>query len=126
MRHIERCITPAGSLHVRIADRFWSRALGLLVGKPLDLAEGLLIAPCSSIHTLGMRYPIDVVFLDRDAHVVRVCAHVAAGRMRIARGAYGVLELRAGIAARHGLQHGTRLASLAAAIGKSEESVEPV
>jgi uncharacterized membrane protein (UPF0127 family) len=93
-----------------------SRALGLLVGAPLEPAEGLLISPCSSIHTIGMRYPIDVVFVDREARVLRVCPEVRAGRMRFAAGARGVLELRSGIAARHRLAPGIRLPALAAAL----------
>ncbi len=66
------CRTPGGRLVARIATRFTARARGLLGGPPLELDEALLIAPCSSIHTFGMRYPIDVVFLDRNARVVRV------------------------------------------------------
>jgi len=111
------CATPAGVLRVRVADSFVTRALGLLVGAPLDPGEGLLISPCASIHTIGMRYPIDVVFMDREARVLRVCADVRAGRMRFGRGARGVLELRSGIAERHGLGVGIRLAELAAALG---------
>jgi uncharacterized protein len=110
------CPTPAGALRVRIAANFVSRGLGLLVGAPLGSGEGLLIAPCSSIHTLGMCYPIDVVFLDGEARVVRVAPEVRAGRMRFARGARGVLEVRAGVAARHGLVSGVRLPELAAAL----------
>jgi uncharacterized membrane protein (UPF0127 family) len=116
MPRYERCSTPAGALRVRIADTFMSRGLGLLVGAPLDPTEGLLISPCSSIHTLGMRYPIDVVFVDREARVMRVCADVGRGRMRFARGAHAVLELRAGVAAEHGLAPGVRLDELAAAL----------
>jgi uncharacterized membrane protein (UPF0127 family) len=117
MASFQHCPTPAGSLlRIRIADHFVARALGLLVGTPLDPAEGLLIAPCASIHTIGMRYPIDVVFVDREARVLRVCAEVRAGRMRFAPGARGVLELRASVAARHGLVPGVRLPELAAAL----------
>jgi uncharacterized membrane protein (UPF0127 family) len=116
MSELQRCATPGGVLWVRVADRFVTRALGLLVGEPLDAAEGLLIAPCSSIHTLGMRYPIDVVFVDREARVVRVCADVRFGRMRFAPRARGVLELRAGTAARHQLVAGVRLAGLQPAL----------
>jgi len=107
------CGTPTGALRVKVADRFYSRALGLLVGTPLGATEGLLIAPCSSIHTLGMRYAIDVVFLDREARVLRVCSDVRAGRFRFGRGARGVLELRAGTASRHGVVAGLRLGELA-------------
>jgi uncharacterized protein len=117
MASLQHCATPGGVLRVRVADRFVARALGLLVGAPLGPDEGLLIAPCSSIHTIGMRYPIDVVFVDREACVLRVCAEVQAGRMRFAPSARGVLELRASVAARHGLVPGVRLPELAAALG---------
>ena len=112
-----RCATPGGILQVRIAENFLTRALGLLVGAPLGCSEGLLITPCSSIHTLGMRYAIDVVFVDREARVIRICDGVPAGRMRFSRGAQGVLELRAGSATKHGLARGVELMELAAALG---------
>jgi uncharacterized protein len=117
MATYQDCATPGGALRVRVADRFITRGLGLLVGAPLEAAEGLLIAPCSSIHTFGMRYAIDVVFVDRDARVVRVCADVRAGRARFAGGAHAVLELRSGVAAQHGLTPGLRLDGLTAVLG---------
>jgi uncharacterized membrane protein (UPF0127 family) len=110
------CPTPAGRLRVRIADSFVARALGLLVGTPLGQSEALLIAPCSSIHTFGMRYPIDVVFVDREARILRVFPQVRSGRIRIAPGARAVLELRAGAAAQHEFAPGVRLTELAAAL----------
>ncbi len=113
MARYRKCSTPAGALRVRVADRFWSRALGLLVGAPLGPTEGLLISPCSSIHTIGMRYAIDVVFVAADGRVLRVCPDVKVGRMRFAPGARGVLELRSGIAAEHGLTPGVQLDELA-------------
>ena len=117
MPRLLQCKTPEGVLEVRVADRFIARALGLLVGAPLEAHEGLLIAPCSSIHTIGMRYPIDVLFLDLEGRVLRVFAEVRAGRMRFAPGARAVLELRSGTAARHGLRPGVRLPELTAALG---------
>ncbi len=114
---VQQCSTPAGMLRVRVAERFFSRALGLLIGAPLRAGEGLLIAPCSSIHTIGMRYPIDVVFIAGDARVMRVYSDVPAGRVRFAPGARGVLELRSGIAALHGLEPGVRLTELTGALG---------
>jgi len=113
-RHIS-CATPRGALQVRVAGSFIARGLGLLAGAPLQADEGLLIAPCGSIHTLGMRYAIDVVFLDAAGRVLRICPNVGAGRARIGRGARSVLELRAGAAARHGLVPGLWLAGLAGA-----------
>ncbi|SPE25137.1 conserved hypothetical protein [Burkholderiales bacterium] len=116
MARVLHCSTPAGGLRVKIADSFLTRALGLLVGPPLAQDEALFIAPCSSIHTIGMRYAIDVAFVDRDARVVRVFSQVRAGRIRVARGARAVLELRAGAAARQGLVRGVQLRELAAVL----------
>ncbi len=48
-----------------VADGHWSRLRGLLGKGPGDFAEGsgLWITPCRGVHTLGMRFPIDVVYL---------------------------------------------------------------
>jgi uncharacterized protein len=116
MDRLLHCPTQAGGLRVRIADRFVSRALGLLVGPALGPQEALLIAPCSSIHTIGMRYAIDVAFLDRRARILRLFPAVRAWRIRAAPGAAAVRELAAGAAARHGLAPGGALPELAAAL----------
>lgn len=55
---------------VGVADSFWLRARGLLGRPRLEHDEGLLIHPCRAVHTLGMRYPIDVAFLDERGIVV--------------------------------------------------------
>ena len=49
---------------VRTAETFLSRLVGLLGTAAIAEGEGLWIVPCRSVHTLGMRYPIDVAFLD--------------------------------------------------------------
>ena len=48
------------------------RTLGLLARPQLKPGEGLWIVPCGSIHTWGMRYAIDVLFLDRELRVLRI------------------------------------------------------
>ena len=83
-------------VQLRHARSFLARALGLLAGAPLRRGEGLLIQPCAAIHTWGMRYAIDVVFLDRNARVLAIHAHVRPWRALRCRGAAAVLELRAG------------------------------
>ena len=61
--------TVLGS-EIRIADTALSRMVGLLCDSGLRLGSGLLIAPSSGVHTFGMRFPIDVVALDRHFRVL--------------------------------------------------------
>ena len=87
--------------------------------KRMESGQGLLLQPSGSVHTCFMRFPIDVVFLDRDLQVLRVAAEVPQWRLRVCRGARAVLELRAGEAARAGINPGDTLAL------ESHASVEP-
>lgn len=52
-----------------IADTFWSRLRGLQYRAPLKEHEGLLITHCPSVHMIGVRFPIDVIFLTPDNRV---------------------------------------------------------
>jgi uncharacterized membrane protein (UPF0127 family) len=91
-----------------MADRPWSRMRGLLGRSGLERGEGLLLKPCGSVHTLFMRFPIDVVFLDRELSVLAVRAAVPAWRTARAQGAKVTLELGAGEASRLGIAPGMR------------------
>ena len=55
---------------VRKADNFLTRLVGLLKRTHLGPEEALWLMPSKGIHTIGMKFPIDVVFLTRDNHVV--------------------------------------------------------
>jgi len=68
-----------------------------------------MLRPCNLIHTVGMRYPIDVVFLRRDGQVLSVAAEVPPLRMRGCWRAHAVLELAAGEAARCAIRPGMML-----------------
>lgn len=57
--------------NVRRADTFAARLAGLLFTDPEKDGRPLWIVPCSSIHTLGMRRPLDILFLDREMRVVK-------------------------------------------------------
>jgi len=87
----------------------WQRMRGLLGRPPLQAGQALLITPCSSVHTVGMRYPLDVVFLDADDRVVKLCRAVAPLRAAAAWGARHAVELAAGEIDRLGLLPGQRL-----------------
>ena len=82
---------------------------GLLGRRVLPEGEGILLRPCGSVHTFFMRFPIDVVFLDRDLKVVGVAPELRPWRTAGRRGAKAALELAAGEAARRGIGTGDRL-----------------
>lgn len=95
---------------IRVADRALARMRGLLGRGEPGPNEGLLIVPCTGVHTLGMRYAIDVVFLDRDGRVVRTCDTLKPMRaIPWVRHAYVALELRAGSLARADVRSGDLL-----------------
>lgn len=91
------------------ADRWWQRLRGLLLRPQLGAGDGLLITPCAGIHTIGMGYPLDVVFLDAQGHVLACRRHVRPWRARAEWGARETLELRAGAVADLGIVPGDRL-----------------
>ena len=96
----ERCI---------IADRPLARLRGLLGRRELPAGEGLLLRPSPSIHTWFMRFPIDVLFLDRDLRVLGVRRELRPWRMGWQKGARAVLELAAGEAQRRSIRAGQQL-----------------
>ena len=105
-----------------LAARAWAsthtfeRAQGWLGRDSVEAGDGLLIVPCNSIHTLGMRFAIDVAFLDRGGRVLKLAADLRPGRL-----AWGpwrglllpwtvqALELPAGSLRASGLQVGQTL-----------------
>jgi len=66
---------------LKFATTFWTRFRGLQFRNSLPPDEGLLIAPCRSIHTHWMRFSIDVTMLDRHGVVVQFHPHVRPWRM---------------------------------------------
>jgi uncharacterized protein len=96
----ERCVVAASAL---------ARMRGLLGRSSLAPGEGILITRTGSVHTLFMRFAIDVVFLDGDGGVRRVRADLAPWRAAWSRGAKTTIELAAGEAARRAVRPGTRL-----------------
>ena len=57
---------------VKMADRFWTRLRGLMLRKELQPGEGLFLKNCAAIHCCFMRFPIDVVYLDRNMTVIGI------------------------------------------------------
>lgn len=94
---------------IRLADGFFGRLRGL-VGISGQRQAGMWLIPCTSVHTIGMRFPIDVVFLDRRGMVRKIDVAVRPFRVRRAvRSTYSVLELPAGYTRRVQLRVGDLL-----------------
>ena len=92
---------------VRVAERFFPRMRGLLRTDGLAEGEGLWIHPCSSIHSFGMRFEFDALFLDGDNKVEGLYRRFRKNRIsRIFWKARGVLELPAGTIERTGTEVG--------------------
>lgn len=95
----------------REAHSFWERGRGLLGRRGLAPGEGLIIAPCQSIHSWFMWFRFDAIFFDRDRTVCHLMANLGPWRIsRFVWRAAGVIELPAGTIAATGTQPGDRLA----------------
>jgi uncharacterized membrane protein (UPF0127 family) len=92
--------TTTGKIVATRIDRltsFMHRAVGLLARTSLRSDEGVWITSCRAIHTIGMRVAIDVIFVDREGHVIRVVHDVKPNRVALScAGARSVVELGSG------------------------------
>ena len=103
------------TLAIEIADDFLSRFCGLMGRKRLLEGQGLLLAPCSSVHMCFMRFSIDVLYLDKDYRIQKIVPHLRPWiGLSMCMGAWGVVELADGEAERLGLRQGQRLMDLSA------------
>jgi uncharacterized protein len=96
-------------LMVWTATSMRERMRGLLGHAPLGDRESMLLRPCRIVHTFGMTYPIDIVFLDQDGIVRRIYEAVPRSRVRGCIVAWQTLEMAAGAAHLSGLRVGTHL-----------------
>lgn len=80
-----------------VADNLVSRMIGLLKYKSLPKGCAMLINPCSSIHTIGMRFALDLIFLDKKMRVVHTVSSVKPNRFVLGgRGASVTIEIQSG------------------------------
>ncbi len=81
---------------IEVADSGPKRTKGLLGRTSLAAGEGLWIVPCEGVHTFGMQFPIDLVYLDRHKRVKKVKNAVPPWRLSFCLSAHSVLELASG------------------------------
>lgn len=90
---------------VRMADTAWTRMVGLLNTAHLNPGEGLIITQCNSIHMFFMKYPIDVIFVDKSGAVVGLVQDIKPFRLsRIYFRAHLAIELPSGTIAQNNVQ----------------------
>jgi uncharacterized membrane protein (UPF0127 family) len=95
---------------IAVADSWWHRLRGLLARPRMRAGDGLLLMDCTSVHTVGMTYAIDVAFLDADGTIVRKIPRLAPYRVGIGGPeAVHALELPAGRLDDTGTVAGVRL-----------------
>jgi uncharacterized protein len=94
-------------IRMHLAHTWRARLLGLALLTDLDRDEALVIPHCTSVHSFGMRFPIDVVFVDRDWLPIYIEYDVGPRRLLRSRFARSVIEVAAGEAGR--LVDGLRL-----------------
>ncbi len=100
-----RCVVPDALR----TENMLERMRGLLARPPLRAGQGLLLDPCAAVHAVGMRYPLDLVFLGTAGQILKLVQALMPWRMAACRGARMVLELPAGGIAACGLAEGQTL-----------------
>jgi len=94
----------------RKAEGFLARGRGLMFSATLPEGSGLVIEPCSSVHMFFMRYPLDVLFLDKEGRVLFMYKGIKPWRMgRVVRGARTAVELPVASIERSGTEVGDQV-----------------
>ncbi|MHC1717118.1 MAG: DUF192 domain-containing protein [Acidaminococcaceae bacterium] len=81
----------------KIADNFITRLKGLLGTDHLKEGSALIIRPCNGIHTLGMKYSIDVIFIDKSDKVIKIVSDMPSRKISTCNNASYVIETPSGV-----------------------------
>lgn len=94
---------------IEVADTSSKRRTGLLKHAGLARGQGIWIVPCEAVHTFGMKFSIDVLFLNKKRKVLKIREDMGRRRIALCLRAHSVLELPAGTIAATGTQPGDEL-----------------
>jgi uncharacterized membrane protein (UPF0127 family) len=110
---------------VRKADNFFTRLVGLLRRQSLGPEEALWLIPSKGVHTIGMKFPIDVIFLDQNNKVLATICDLAPRRVSgLQLRAHSVLELPRGVINKSATTVGDQLEILLAESSKLDDLKE--
>jgi uncharacterized membrane protein (UPF0127 family) len=97
-------------IQVQRADSFVSRFLGLMFRKEYPASKALHLIPCNSIHMFFMRFPLDVVFLDKESRIIHTVEGIRPWRViPYIKKAFSTLELTSGSIKKYSLEVGDKL-----------------
>lgn len=122
-----------GPLVLRCCGTFWTRLQGLYGLKSQEAAwtpptlsghQGLCLYPCRAVHTLGLRMPIDVVFVDSDLNEIKRVDRLRPNRVTVCWGAKAAIELPPGYCQRHP-DYRCRISAALSECGRSIMSCKP-
>lgn len=94
---------------IEVADTSSKRRTGLLKHAGLARGQGIWIVPCEAVHTFGMKFSIDVLFLNKKRKVLKIREDMGRRGIALCLRAHSVLELPAGTIAATGTQPGDEL-----------------
>lgn len=93
--------------NAELADTFFSRFRGLMFRKSIADDYALYITPCNQIHTLNMKFPIDVVYLSESGEVIKTDVNVQPGKIcKTVKNADSVIELKSFMSKEFGIRAG--------------------
>ncbi len=95
--------------HAGIANTSELRRRGLLKHTSLDPGDGLWIAPCEAVHCFGMKFAIDVIYLNKQKKILKMRPNMGKNRISFCLRAHSVLELPAGTIDKTGTSVGDEL-----------------
>jgi len=98
-------VTINSTFNIMNANTWFLRLRGLL-GRKLKENEGMLIEPCNSVHTLWMKYDLDVIYINKNNQIVKIIKKLKPWKLSVCGTAYKTLELPVGTADYIGLKVG--------------------
>jgi uncharacterized membrane protein (UPF0127 family) len=81
---------------IQVADTFFKRFIGLMFRKDISPEEAVVFPNASAIHTFFMRFPIDIVFADKNRKIIKICENVRPWRVVACPNAYYAIECKGG------------------------------
>ena len=95
---------------VKVDGNYWQRLCGLMFYRDFPGIDGLLLFPCNFVHMLGMRFPLDIIYLNRNKEILYTVDVLVPFKIGpLVADAYYVLEMPAGVVAAKKIKLGTVL-----------------